>query len=298
MGRCALALILAAGSLLGQEDTRQIFDTHFGKSRVATATNSPPVNPQYRRAAESPAAKAGKTTVSKSFPANRKSISPAMGVTIWKMLPSAVGDPARLLVLEAKGRAKAELTPHRVEAGELLRLGDQVRLSIETPESGFVYVVDQELYDDGSFGPPYLIFPVSATRHGDNRVAAGQLIEIPDQGDPVNVFTISAKGRSDRGERLTILLSKQPIPGLAMTEQPRQLPGSTFQSWVKQFESAPEHFELANGSGLPWTKTEQEAGADPKRLLTLGDPPPQTIFVFSGSRGKGIMATILLSFLQ
>jgi hypothetical protein len=295
MCRWTLLLMLVPGFLASaQDETRQIFDTHFAKSRLSTSASAPPATPLYRHVAEPAAVNASGTAVKR--PAHADSSDAALGITIWKMQPSAVGDIARLLLLDGNSGTKAEFTPHRIEAGELLEIGDRVRLSIETPASGFLYVIDQELYSEASFGPPYLIFPVIATRGGNNRVIAGQLIDIPDQADPVNAFTIKPKGPSDRGERLTVILSPRPITGLPLTREARQLPNATLRSWLQQFQSSSGRFELAGGRGRSWTKAEQEAGADPKRLLTLIDPAPQTVFVFPGGRGRAILATVLLRF--
>jgi len=278
------------------EETRQIFDTHFAQARVAANPSSAQVAATYRRFASVGSPKSG-VAVAKQTVVQRSAYSEsALGITIWKMLPAAEGDVARLLVLEGGGRTKTAVTPHRVEAGELLHLGDQVRLSIETPVGGFLYVVDQEVYANGDVGPPYLIFPVMGTRNGENRVLAGQLVDIPDQRDPVNVFTLQAKDPRDRGERLTILLSPTPIGGLHLTTEAQQLPAVTFRAWSQQFLSNPEHFELAGGKGQAWTRAEQQAGSDPSRLLTLADPAPQTVFVFPGGQGRPVLATIVLKF--
>jgi hypothetical protein len=295
MCRWTLLLTLAPGFFASaQDETRQIFDTHFANSRVAVAPSAPRATPIYRPVERPARPKAGVAALKK--PAHSKSSDAALGITIWKMLPSTVADVARLLVLDPTNGSKVLLTPHRIEAGDVFGIGDRVRLSIESPANGFLYVVDQELYSDGGLGPPYLIFPVSETRGGDNRVLAGQLVDIPEQNDPINAFTIKPKGPSDQGEKLTVLLSPGPIPGLPLVREARPLSHEVFRSWLQQFQSRSEHFELADGRGRSWTKAEQEAGADPKRLLTLIDPAPQTVFLFPGGRGKAILATVLLKF--
>jgi hypothetical protein len=295
MCRWTLLLTLVPGFVASaQDETRQIFDTHFANSRVSAAPSAPRTTPLYRHVTQPEPANASGAAVKKS--AHSDSPDAALGITIWKMLPPAAGDVARLLVLDRNSGSKDELTPHRIEAGDLLGIGDRVRLSIESPANGFLYVVDQELYSDGSLGPPYLIFPVNETRGGDNRVLAGQLVDIPEQSDPINAFTIKSKGPSDQGEKLTVLLSPGPIPGLPLVREARPLSNVVFRSWLQQFQSRSEHFELADGRGHSWTKAEQEAGADPKRLLTLSDPAPQTVFLFPGGRGKAILATVLLKF--
>ena len=54
--------------------------------------------------------------------------------------------------------ASGELTAERIDTGAPLALGDRVRLTIESPNGGFLYVIDREVYDDGTTSDPYLIF--------------------------------------------------------------------------------------------------------------------------------------------
>ena len=48
-----------------------------------------------------------------------------------------------------------------------------MRVAIELPQEGFLYVVDRERYRDGTSGDPYLIFPVQNLNHGDNKGEPG-----------------------------------------------------------------------------------------------------------------------------
>ena len=95
-----------------------------------------------------------------------------LGLTIWRLRP-ATGQPdgARLLVQE--GGAESAWVAERVDADTPLDVGDRVRLSFESARAGFLYVIDREQYADGTASEPYLIFPTSRTRGGDNRVEAG-----------------------------------------------------------------------------------------------------------------------------
>ena len=44
-----------------------------------------------------------------------------------------------------------------------LRDGDRMRLSIEAPWDGYLYVLNREQYADGSTSDPYLIFPAAGS---------------------------------------------------------------------------------------------------------------------------------------
>lgn len=302
MLKAVLTIMIIAVAASSQEDTRQIWDTYFGNSRARSqsqaAKSSRPntssglqSRPQYRRVNTQPEPRSPSTKTGVA----RQALGAALGITIWKMQVPAAGDDVRLLVQESVTGPTAQFTPHRLEAGEVLRQGDRVRLSIETPAGGYLYVVDQEIYDHGTFGPPYLIFPVAETHGGDNRVRAGQLIEIPGRADKVNVFTIRTESPSEQGEKLTVLLAPAPISGFTLSREAQQLSKAVFDSWLTNFQSSYDHFELADGKGRAWSKAEEEAGADAKRLLTLEDPAPQTVFVFTGRVGKTLLVTVLLN---
>jgi hypothetical protein len=283
--------IAIAVPLLAQEEARQIFDSYFARSRQQDAAPAQAPKPEYKPAASTGvppplAKKSGGTKVSATVAAGA-----ALGVTLWKMRPSKPEDGARLLV-QAQGKPGGPATPHRIELGDVLTSDDQFRLSVEVPAGGYLYVVDQELSTRGAAGGPSLIFPTRGTRGGDNRVAGGQLIEIPAQSDPLPVFIIE-KGRPDyAGEHLTIILTPQPIPGLKLAEKAQSLPQATFESWLAQYRSDYRHFELVGGEDKAWTPSEQRAGASGARLLTQADPAPQTVFFFPERAGKPVLASV------
>jgi hypothetical protein len=288
-------LIAALGvvvPVLAQEQARQIFDSYFYKNRQQAATQPSGQKPEYKPASDS---KPVTPPVNPKAPATKgpqpAASGAAIGVTLWKMQPPAQGDGARLLV-QAGSTPAGQLTPHRIEAGEILSRSDQFRLSVEAPSGGYLYVVDQEIGDGGSLGQPYLIFPTQRTRGGNNHVTGGQLVEIPEQTDSPPVFTIDP-GRADyAGDHLTIILTLERIPGLTLTVKEQALPEATFNNWIAQYQSAYQHFEMVGGKGMAWTQPEQQAGAGGARLLTQADPAPQTVFFFPERAGKPVLASV------
>src|ERR1700682_1906389 len=99
MCRWTLLLTLVPGFVASARDeTRQIFDTHFANSRVSAASSAPRATPLYRHVTQPVPANASGAAVKKS--AHSDSPDAALGITIWKMLPPAAGDVARLLVLD------------------------------------------------------------------------------------------------------------------------------------------------------------------------------------------------------
>src|SRR5437764_1140842 len=113
-----------------------------------------------------------------------------VGVTVWRLRHAAASDAAGARILVQEDEKTVEWVPERMASGSRLNEGDRVRLSIESPDAGFLYVIDRERYASGERGAPWLIFPTSRTHGGDNRVSAGKLIDIPAQDDRPNFFTL------------------------------------------------------------------------------------------------------------
>jgi len=219
-----------------------------------------------------------------------------VGVTIWRLRPALASDTgARILIQEES--TTSELVAERVASGTSLRQGDRVRLTIESPDTGFLYVIDRERYASGDRGEPYLIFPTSRTRGGDNRVTAGRLIDIPAQDDRPNFFSLRQSRPDQTEEELTVLLTSERLPDLAIGAKPLRLTNQQVTAWEKQWGNGKtELFELSGGVGKPWTQAEQQAAATTTRLLTQDDPPPQTIYRVAVKPGEPLMVKVSLRY--
>jgi hypothetical protein len=268
---CAFALLSghtaqASPTLSQAPDNRDIFAKEFVKARPAKTNGAPAKPPGYRRVP----AKGAKT----------QSAPPAqvtqLGMTLWRLRRAkAVDRGARLFAQE--GGEMIELVPERVGLDAPLRIGDRMRISVESQQTGYLYVINSEQYADGSMGDPYLIFPTTNTRSGDNRVTAGRLVEIPAQEDQPNYFRLR-QGRLDQvGEVLLFLVTPKPIAGLTPGPKPIKLEPEQVAAWEREWGAQAERFDLVGG-GKSWTKEEQLAGADTSRLLTPDAPSPQSIF--------------------
>jgi hypothetical protein len=217
-----------------------------------------------------------------------------IGVTIWRLRPSQNADGrARVLVME-NGQT-SQWTPERIEADQLLRLGDRVRISIESPRAGYLYVVDHEQYSDGSLGDAMLIFPTTRARGGDNRVKPGVLIDVPGQDDSPPYFTLKSNHRTYAGEVLMVIVLPQPIEGLDIGPQPLVLPMAEVAKWQKLWSTKAERFEMDGGAGKAWTPEEQAAAlTSGARTLTQDEPAPQTIYRVALLGAKGFMVAVPL----
>lgn len=217
------------------------------------------------------------------------SLTMEIGVTIWRLSPASVNDGgARVLVME--NAQSTQWTPQRIEADTPLQVGERVRISVESPRPGYLYVIDREQYADGSLGDAYLIFPTRRTRGGDNRVGPGMLVDIPAQEDNPSYFTlVPSPSRSDQvAELLSIIVAPQPLEDLPIAANPLKLSKSDVAKWERAWSSAVERFEMVGGAGRPWSKVEKEAGSIVSaRVLTQEEPAPQTIYRVA-SRSKNI----------
>jgi hypothetical protein len=297
---CAAFAVAQKLETQGEEaGSRQIVLDRFNKARPAedltagvggsrVGPNKTSVKPPvYRRTGQTRLA-AGR----KSAPASSEEI----GVTVWRLRPSRSGDTGgRVLVLD--GLKQAEWTPERIEADTPLNIGDRVRLTIESPRPGFLYIIDREQYADGSFGEPMMIFPTMRTRGGDNRVAPGRLIDIPAQEDQYSYFTAQPTGnrRDQIAEVLTIILVSQPLP-VQIGDQPLKITSTQVAGWERIWGGAAERLELVDGAGRTWTNEEKLAGAANSRQLTQAGPPPQTVYRVARKTGGPLLVTVPLRY--
>lgn len=199
-----------------------------------------------------------------------------IGLTVWRLRPAKANDQVRMIVQQ--GEDAVEWTPERVSADTPMRQNDRIRLSFEAPQNGYLYIIDREQFADGSYGQPELIFPTTRTRGGDNRVAAGHIVELPGQDDRPNFFTMKPRRADVRGESMTVIVTQQPLEGITIGEKPLTLTAEQVAQWEQTWGARVERFEMADGAGQTWTKAEKEAGASATRQLTQEDPPPQTIY--------------------
>lgn len=299
-----LVVFLALGwgsTLIGQttkddeESSRQIVLDRFNTARPlseaakggvtsASAVVKPPV---YRRTGPARIGRRGM----------RPPATEEIGVTVWRLRPARDNDAGgRVLVLD--GLKQAQYTPERIEASTPLNVGDRVRITVESPRPGFLYIIDREQYVDGSFGDPMLIFPTLKTRGGDNRVMPGKLIDIPAQEDQYSYFTAQPAGsrRDQVAEVLTVILTSSPLP-VTIADQPLKILQSQVAEWEKVWGGLTETLELIGGAGRAWTNEEKAASAANGRQLTQGGPPPQTVYrVAAKKTGGPLMVTVPLRY--
>lgn len=280
------ALIVAAQQQAG-DTVRDVWPPGFRPQASAAKPSATPRRDRYRRA---------------SAPQIANPLeSAAIGITVWKLRPSKDTDEARILV--TKGSRKTAFTPERVESTTAFVEGQMLRLGIEVPRSGYLYIIDREEYSNGAQSEPFLIFPLNPSG-SDHRVTAGQIIEVPNQGDPEAYFEVKSNpgpGESTQiSEILTVLVTPTPLTGIPSPPpgtrelQPIQLSQRQVADWERQWSVKAERLELEGGAGMAYTRAEQAAGSSSKNRLTPEDNPPQTVFRVATSPEKPFLVKLPL----
>jgi hypothetical protein len=268
-----LACLLTAVAQQPQEEetTRHLWDTSFIDQGHKAATKRP-ARRSYRIATP-------------RVPVVGVSPDTVIGITLWRLRPSRKSDTGERIITH-DGPESMEWLPERVASNGRLAEGDRIRMSIEAARTGYLYVVDQEQYANGSKGEPYLIFPTTRTRGGDNFVKAGRVIEIPAQDDIPPYFTLKRTRADHVGENVIVLVTPTPIESLTITDKAQRLSGETLAAWEKSWGTQAGRLEMANGAGQSWTKQERDAGADGTRSMTEAEPAPQTLYYRPGVGSK------------
>jgi hypothetical protein len=214
----------------------------------------------------------------------------ALGATIWQLITP--NDKTKELVQEESDQT-LEFSARRVRANERLNFGDRVRVSIESPREGYLYVVDREKYADGSFGDPVLVFPTLRLNHGDARVLPGMLINIPRAPSYFRLIP-NAQRKDQIAEILTIIVTSKPLD-LELTDKALRLPKTQVEEWETLWAAPTERYEMEGGEGKLMTKAEHDAAVLSGRLSQT-DPAPQTIYRIAGKPGNPLMVVIPLQY--
>jgi hypothetical protein len=275
-----LLLCVTGGVILSQESsspdtqvrTRQLWDSSLVAQRPAAPAAAP------------------KPTV--ATPAN-PTVRGLVGVTLWRLRPAHTTDRREIRALiQEDGRDLGDWTPERIPADSPILEGQRLRISVESGEEGYLYLVDRDEYADGTKSDPYLIFPTTRTRGGDNHVRPGVVIQIPDAGDNPNYFKVERSRADQVNEVVTILVSPKPIPGIGNTPNRVKLREEQMAEWEKQSKTKAYRLEALGGAGKVLTVAEQEASRG--GVLTQADPLPQTMYRVDAKPGDTIMLRLPL----
>lgn len=215
-----------------------------------------------------------------------------LGITIWRLRAPLGQDSDRRALLREKGKVGV-WAAERVDSEATLREGDYVRISVESPRRGYLYVIDQDLFANGATGESMLIFPWAEI---DNELTPGRLIDIPSQEDDPNYFTARLTSPNQIGELLTFIVTATPLD-VAVSDKPLRIAPKQLGDWQKLWGGATERYEMEGGTGEVWTQQEQQAAAKKgRRRLTRHDPVPQTIYRVFNTNNKGMFVSLRLKY--
>jgi hypothetical protein len=290
----AVALAFQSLSLAGswQDTSRTIVSDDFTRSRPkGKERRNPPRKSDKAPDVVFPSGRYRPASSASKGPDTEFALSTAsqVGLTIWKLRRAKVADSQAQRPSINKGAEPAWIA-ERVEADTEFLEGDYLRLSIESPRAGYLYVIDRDWLREGNWGETNLIFPL---RGDDNRLHAGKLIDIP--GQTQAPFQATPKA-NQLGEILTIIVTSSPLE-LPISNEPLPISNAQLMEWERMWGGPTKHFELENGVGQTRTTEEQQA-ADRKgtRQLTREDPPPQTIFVLANRNRDAILFKVNLAY--
>ena len=259
----AIQLIALAG--LQEEIPRSIVSDDFVKNR--RKGKAKPRSRLYRLAS-SPRTRPAGESVSDPW---------QVGVTIWKLQPRS---------------RQLERVSRRVEADNKFHDGDLLRISIESPIEGYLYIVDRDWFTNGSGGETNLIFPA---RGENNRLKPGKLIDIPTEDEAS--FKATPKPNQS-GEMLTIIVALSPLQ-LPLSNNPLPITNTQLSDWEKRWSAITDRYEMNDGAGQTRTIEEQQAAATGgTRQLTRDDPSPQTIYRLVPKNRDGVLFNLMLSYVR
>ena len=200
-------------------------------------------------------------------------------------------------------------TAERVSTDTVFRKGDRVRIAIESSVSGYLYVINSELYSTGRAGPPLLIFPLYDEE--DNSVEPGMLIDIPDKTEYYPYFNLDPEEANYAGELLTFIVSPEPLTKLRV-DKDNYVKDIGYLSDVEE-DSDVEVFSRTDVKDKLYTTAEAEAGCGAKtrgllrgktsqkpcgtntRQLTREEPLPQSIYRVKSITGRPVAVIVSLN---
>jgi len=229
-------------------------------------------------------------------PASTKTPTPKLnneelGVTFWRLRPVKDTDGDVPTFSVKVGDGTQQWAAERVRSSTRFKPGDRVRFTIESSRSGYLYIANREVYADGSTGEAEIIFPTLRTRSGDNRVAAGTLVEIPGSADSVPYFTIEQRSPNYAGEELIVVISPTELSNIEKSLRPQPISRESLDKWY-EWETGSEIYDADDGEGIAFTRTEEIAVTSTSRSLTRDEPLPQTIYRVKTTKASPLFVII------
>lgn len=220
---------------------------------------------------------------------NLESEEQLIGITLWRLIDSKSIAAQRELKYKA-AEITSGLVAERIDPNTLLSKGEKIRLTIEVPREGYLYVVDQEQYENGTVGEPILLFPIKKILGGDNKVKRGYTIGIPSLTDNPTYFELERSRPDHIAERISVIVTSEPIKDLPIADSPSKISRSDFESWQK-WETQVETLQVDKQAKFYTSQERSSEISKTSKELKYKDPLPQTIYK-TNKTGKGLMVNI------
>ena len=220
-----------------------------------------------------------------------------VGLTLWRMRPATKNDHVlfRGLIHDADQSAdSAAWAAERASMETPVSPEEFVRLSIESAQKGYLYVLDRDLYADGSGSEPTLIFPTLRLRGGDNRVEPGTPIEIPNSEDRPPVFRMKKTRPDQTSLQLTIIVAPQPLSEILPSQDAVPMKLDQVADWEKRWGAKTEQFENTALVGKPYTLVEQQAAKSKRHALGPASALPSVIMRSKGKPNDPLLYSVIL----
>lgn len=283
-----------------------------GKKARPTSKNKSANQPSYKFVRQDKRIARRKTAV----PTKQKTTPPAkaqkmsqIGVTMWKLRPPRLTDAGYKLPVKINDSLSELWTAERVSPDTIFRADDRVRFAVESSDSGYLYIINSEMYANGDYGEPVLLFPSSSGEN--NYVQPGLLVDIPDRTEEYPYFVIEPKKPNHTGELITIIVSPKPLKNLKTDEDGKI---KNLDELIElEINADAEIYSRPVAQDKIYTQSEAEAACGSKtrelvkeksnakpcgartRQLTREEPLPQTIYRVKAQTGHPTVAFVRLN---
>ena len=92
----------------------------------------------------------------------------------------------------------------------------------------------------------------------------------------------------------SVLVTPAPLNEVKIGRDPLKLDRGQVDGWEKRFGTKVDKLETPVRVGQSYTRAEKDAAASETRLLTLDEPPPQTLYRVEAKSGEPLLVNVPL----
>jgi len=215
-----------------------------------------------------------------------------LGMNLWRMLPSPANATykRRGLRYNRQDTGREDWTPQLVSFEHSLQAGDHVRITVQSYQSGYLYVIDRDVFGDGQRGQPELIFPTREIRGGNNQIQAGEQVGIPPETDLPPTFDVVRSKPNQTGILITLILAPAPLAEIQIEKTAQTLPEAIVAGWEAKWSSQSKLTENAALNGALYTQ--EDKAAEESGRAPAGEPI--TVFSRRAKPGEPIVGMAMI----